>query len=320
MCLCSINFAVAEENSDSSRRDQQLAAVYNSLRWDKSAISVCWLNINEAPSKERRWVSQTLKSTWEKYSGIRFVGWRACNGRASDISILIEDTERAPRSHLGINSYRSSTRKSNPSMHLNFTFKNWSTSCGETLAERKRCIEATTVHEFGHALGFTHEQDRNDTPEWCKKEEEHIDTDDSIDRLGAWDKFSVMNYCNPKWNNGGELSATDKRAVSSLYPIPDNLVYPGFNSQYYLERNPRLIEQFGTDYDSAYEYWMDTGLDLGQRASREFDVKFYTSYYDDVSYFKDAYWHWRNHGRFQRRLGSIEPIIVTTIINNLLLN
>ena len=30
------------------------------------------------------------------------------------------------------------------------------------------CVKTVAVHEFGHALAFAHEQDRPESPEWCK--------------------------------------------------------------------------------------------------------------------------------------------------------
>jgi len=75
------------------------------------------------------------------------------------------------------------------------------------------CVETIAIHEFGHALGFSHEQNRPDTPSWCNQEQ-GTDGDWAI---GIWDLDSVMNYCNPLWNGDGQLSVTDIRAVQEIY-------------------------------------------------------------------------------------------------------
>jgi hypothetical protein len=82
---------------------------------------------------------------------------------------------------------------------------------------RESCIRSITVHEFGHAIGFAHEQNRPDTPGECDEVAQGTDGDLM---LSPWDLHSVMNYCNPKYNNNGELSAFDIKAVAYIYGAP----------------------------------------------------------------------------------------------------
>ena len=35
--------------------------------------------------------------------------------------------------------------------------------------------------------------------------------------IGAWDLYSVMNYCNPKWMGDGKLSPTDIAMAQKYY-------------------------------------------------------------------------------------------------------
>ena len=98
---------------------------------------------------------------------------------------------------------------------LNHEFNNWSRSCKNMI---ESCVRSIAVHEFGHALGFAHEQNRPDTPGECSRE--HGQGQKNEIMLTPYDAKSVMNYCNEDYNNNGELSPLDTSSAQKLYGRP----------------------------------------------------------------------------------------------------
>jgi hypothetical protein len=163
------------------------AAALQSAIWDTREIPVCWENSASTPVDQqgRAWTRQAAQETWERHAPLRFVGWQGCTAQSRGIRIGIAD-EGPHVKHLG--KHLDGMRHG---MVLNFTFRRWGLSCAQ---RQEYCIKAIAMHEFGHALGFTHEQNRPDAPAECRAERAGTDGDMLVT---AYDLFSVMNYCNP---------------------------------------------------------------------------------------------------------------------------
>jgi hypothetical protein len=183
-------------------------AVIASAKWPTASIPVCWQNASAAHKEAMDWTRDAVQRTWETASRVRFTGWKPCAAVNNGIRIRISDV--GPHvTYLG-----RYLQEKKGEMVLNFSFSNWSYNCQTS---REDCIRAIAVHEFGHALSFTHEQNRADTPGECKLLAQGTNPDTA---LTPFDPDSVMNYCNKKWNNGGLLSKEDKKAVAFLYGAP----------------------------------------------------------------------------------------------------
>lgn len=216
--------------------------VLTSQVWNQKDIPVCWVNPSPSNEKERLWVKNAVSNTWEAASNVKFTGWEKCpaTNRNDSIRILINDS--GP--HVKV--LGAGIRYYNDGMVLNFTFNNWASTCANSTSYRKYCIEAISVHEFGHALSFAHEQNRPDTPSWCDQEQ---GTNGNI-VIGDWDLNSVMNYCNPNWNGNGLLSDTDILTVQTFYGKPDTNPFAKIKNDRYSTRVSGSLTFDGTQsYD-----------------------------------------------------------------------
>jgi hypothetical protein len=179
--------------------------------FDPKVVFVCWENPSAPFASQMQQVRDAVASAWQAHSPLVFRGWEnQCSQNSAGIRIQISDVGPHTKG-LG----RQIDGKPN-GMVLNFTFDNWSPAC-KSQDMYTMCVKSIAVHEFGHAIGFAHEQNRPDTPGECTEQPQGGNGDEM---LTPWDIHSVMNYCNPVYNNNGQLSDYDIVSVQKAYGKP----------------------------------------------------------------------------------------------------
>ena len=177
-------------------------------------VPVCWETAGF--DREKAIVRAAVIGTWEFYSTLRFVGWDVCptSGSAKHVRIRVTAQDATNGGAGGSAAVGmaalSSAAENNPHVHLSFK--------PDGTADRGR-VEYVGVHEFGHVIGFIHEQDAPgnvEGPAHCRLT---FGVNPDAQPLTDYDRDSIMNYCNRDGNMTGNLTDADIAGVQAVYGI-----------------------------------------------------------------------------------------------------
>jgi hypothetical protein len=221
------------------------------LLWKTRKIPVCWLNPESDVRGQKEIVIKAIRDSWSRFIGSEFQWVNKCKPLSQvtmpEIRILINPEPDRSYSSIGTYSW--------VNVNGNWTFPEtsrktvaglsgpeWDThtmylSLGHyyTGVSELKGLRFTAIHEFGHALGFLHEQTADNVPQSCIERlpslgssvDERKIYDDAYGSYGIiytnYDADSIMNYCRPDLLKD-QLSAQDIVSVQSIYPRTEQTV------------------------------------------------------------------------------------------------
>ncbi len=150
------------------------------LMWSVAAdapvkLVVCWENLERAEplpaassstsgAQRREWVRLALKSSWERYARVLFIGWEEC--KDEEHAIPPPHTHGPRRPGTGDENIKVTITTSGGGQ--NPAHGSWGDHQKSGILLNLQESEANTkflaIHEFGHALGFYHGEERSDWP------------------------------------------------------------------------------------------------------------------------------------------------------------
>jgi hypothetical protein len=187
------------------------------LKHSSRSIKVCWVTGGNETWKDL--TKDAVQREWNKKTAVEFFGWENCkSGEDGDVRVLMQPDEWfvacLGTSNCGLKrKYKANVVLTPNAYSTPFTCWYKAIVLNHNMPRifsSESCFQKSVLHEFGHALGLLHEQQRYDAS--CLRSADKIEAG-YAEPIGPYDTESVMNYC----FIDNRISNEDVAVINALY-------------------------------------------------------------------------------------------------------
>ena len=182
--------------------------------WPNGVVDVCYDSVSGNNPTLLTQAQLLLANSWSLAANISFTGWGPCNYQPSPqqrsfVSIVFAPGTNGDSSWIGMKSAPGAVGQCGLSTSCYAPGNTILTLISNDTSAFQQQFRYEVIHEFGHALGFDHEQERPDNwnlgaPVYCPLLDDEQGADSGGTYLTSYfDRDSIMNYCSSEPLAGG---------------------------------------------------------------------------------------------------------------------